>query len=414
MNAVAQMGNLPPQPRLRFPAHSVAGLAGTSFKPQHLPAIEAQASRRAFFEVHAENYMGAGGPAHHALERIRRDYPISLHGVCMSIGGPQPVDLAHLERFRALVERYEPALVSEHLAWSTHGTTYFNDLLPLPYMQDTLFSDTDRSLGVSRGIDLRYEPRRRTRWAHPDRRAGGRAGHASGPRSRRSAPSAGRRGFSNPTHVGRPAWRGCRRGARSVARFRLAYQHRRHDRSRRLRRRTRWRLLMNMATESRIVRGSKLQLLGVADRAIGFIRAIAPPSFAQLVLRIALAVPFWRSGILKWSGFLQLNDTAVLLFSDEFKLHLPGGPYSFPAPEVMAFMSGSLEILAPVFLVLGLATRFAALALLVMTCIVELTIPDGWPVHITWAAMALCIMAWGPGRWSVDYAIQTAARIDRS
>ena len=138
MNAVAHMGNLPPQPRLRFPAHSVAGLAGTSFKPQHLPAIEAQASRRAFFEVHAENYMGAGGPAHHALERIRSDYPVSLHGVCMSIGGPQPLDLAHLERFRALVERYEPALVSEHLAWSTHGTTYFNDLLPLPYMQDTL------------------------------------------------------------------------------------------------------------------------------------------------------------------------------------------------------------------------------------------------------------------------------------
>jgi putative oxidoreductase len=172
---------------------------------------------------------------------------------------------------------------------------------------------------------------------------------------------------------------------------------------------------MNMATEPRIVGGSsKLQLVGAVDRAIEVIRAIARPSFVQLVLRIALAVPFWRSGILKWSGFLQLNDTAVLLFSDEFKLHLPGGPYAFPAPEVMAFMSGSLEILAPIFLVLGLATRFAALALLVMTCIVELTVPDGWPVHITWAAMALGIMAWGPGRLSVDYGIQKAVRIDRS
>ena len=171
---------------------------------------------------------------------------------------------------------------------------------------------------------------------------------------------------------------------------------------------------MNMATELRTVQGSKLQLLGAVDRAIGVIRAIAPPSFVQLVLRIALAVPFWRSGILKWAGFLQLNDTAVLLFSDEFKLHLPGGPYSFPAPEVMAFMSGSVEILAPIFLVLGLATRFAALALLVMTCIVELTVPDGWPVHITWAAMALCIMAWGPGRASLDHGIQKAVRIDRS
>jgi putative oxidoreductase len=172
---------------------------------------------------------------------------------------------------------------------------------------------------------------------------------------------------------------------------------------------------MNMATELRIVRGSsKLQLLGLVDKAIGVIRAIARPSFVQLVLRIALAVPFWRSGILKWSGFLQLNETAVQLFSDEFKLHLPGGPYSFPAPKVMAFMSGSVEILAPIFLVLGLATRVAALALLVMTCIVELTVPDGWPVHITWAAMALGIMAWGPGRLSVDYGIHKAVRIDRS
>jgi uncharacterized protein (UPF0276 family) len=138
MNAVARMGNLPPQPRFRFPAYSVTGLAGTSFKHQHLPAIEAQASQDGFFEVHAENYMGAGGPAHRALEHIRGDYPVSLHGVCMSVGGPQPLDLAHLARFRSLVERYEPALVSEHLAWSTHGTTYFNDLLPLPYTRATL------------------------------------------------------------------------------------------------------------------------------------------------------------------------------------------------------------------------------------------------------------------------------------
>ena len=158
--------------------------------------------------------------------------------------------------------------------------------------------------------------------------------------------------------------------------------------------------------------GFKIQL-AVADKAIAFIRAIAPPSFVQLVLRIALAVPFWRSGILKWSGFLELNDTAVLLFRDEFKLHLPGGPYSFPAPELMAFMSGSVEVLAPIFLVLGLATRFAALTLLAMTCIVELTVPDGWPVHITWAAMALGIMAWGPGRLSVDQVIASVTRSHR-
>jgi putative oxidoreductase len=147
------------------------------------------------------------------------------------------------------------------------------------------------------------------------------------------------------------------------------------------------------------------RLTTLVDQAVGIIRAIAQPSLAQLVLRLALAVPFWKSGILKWDGFLQLNDTAVDLFTDEFKLHLPGGPYDFPAPAVMAFLSGCGEIVFPVLLVLGLGTRFAASGLLFMTCIVELTVPDGWPIHITWAAMALAIMAWGPGRLSIDHAL---------
>jgi putative oxidoreductase len=141
------------------------------------------------------------------------------------------------------------------------------------------------------------------------------------------------------------------------------------------------------------------------DQAVGIVRRIAPPTLTQLMLRLALSVPFWKSGILKWNGFLQLNDTAVYLFSDEFKLHLPGGPYDFPAPAAMAFLSGCGEIIFPVLLVLGLGTRFAALGLLFMTCIVELTVPDGWPIHITWAAMALAIMAWGPGRLSIDHAL---------
>jgi len=123
---------------LRFPVMPIGGLAGTSFKHEHLPAILAEGRQCCFFEVHAENYMGAGGPPHRALEAIRRDHPVSLHGVCMSIGGPQPLDKAHLARFRNLVARYEPALVSEHLAWSTHETIYFNDLLPLPYTEATL------------------------------------------------------------------------------------------------------------------------------------------------------------------------------------------------------------------------------------------------------------------------------------
>ena len=88
----------------------------------------------------------------------------------------------------------------------------------------------------------------------------------------------------------------------------------------------------------------KLPLPDVVISAIGtakrLIQHLAQPWLVQLVLRLALAVPFWKSGILKWHGFLQLNDTAIDLFTDEFKLHLPGGPYPFPAPAVFAFLSG--------------------------------------------------------------------------
>ncbi len=140
--------------------------------------------------------------------------------------------------------------------------------------------------------------------------------------------------------------------------------------------------------------------IGCARRAI---ERAAQPSLVQLVLRLALAVPFWKSGILKWDGLFQLNDTAVELFTTVFKLHLPGGPYPFPAPAVFAFASGCGEVGFPVLLVLGLGTRFAAAGLLLMTAIVELTVPDGWPIHLTWAAMALGIAAWGPGRLSIDH-----------
>ena len=145
---------------------------------------------------------------------------------------------------------------------------------------------------------------------------------------------------------------------------------------------------------------------GLIERANAIVRAIAQPSLTQLVLRFGLAVPFWRSGVNKWDGFLQLNDVAILLFSSEFQLHLPGGPYPYPAPALMAFAAGSAEILLPILLIFGLATRFAALGLLVMTIIVQLTVPDGWPLHVTWAAMALGIMAWGPGRLSLDHLIK--------
>ncbi|MGF6479145.1 MNIO family bufferin maturase [Paraburkholderia sp. JPY419] len=119
-------------------APGAAGLAGTSFKHEHFAAILEHGLQDGFFEVHAENYMGAGGFPHHALSAIRERYPVSLHGVCMSIGGPDGLDAGHLARFGELVARYEPALVSEHLAWSSHGGTFFSDLLPLPYTRATL------------------------------------------------------------------------------------------------------------------------------------------------------------------------------------------------------------------------------------------------------------------------------------
>lgn len=163
---------------------------------------------------------------------------------------------------------------------------------------------------------------------------------------------------------------------------------------------------MTLANQYTAGNGVVRQVGMFADRLSGIVRLVAQPSIVQLVLRLALSIPFWRSGVLKWDGFLQLNDTAVDLFTSEFMLHLPGGPYPYPAPATMAFLSGCGEIGFPILLILGFATRFAATGLLFMTCIVELTVPDGWPIHITWAAMALGIMAWGPGMVSLDYAIR--------
>ncbi|MCS3764920.1 putative oxidoreductase [Bradyrhizobium centrosematis] len=158
-----------------------------------------------------------------------------------------------------------------------------------------------------------------------------------------------------------------------------------------------------MITDQRMASGDLPSPWLLIDRANHLIQTLATPSLVLLVLRLALAVPFWRSGMLKWGGFLRLNDTAVTLFSEEFMLHLPGGPYHFPAPTLMAFLSGCGEIMFPILLVLGLGTRFAGLGLLFMTVIVELTVPDGWPIHLTWAAMALALMAYGPGNVSLDH-----------
>ena len=111
---------------------------GLGFKSAHFADIEATRPPLGFFEVHAENYMGAGGRPHAQLARLRADYAISLHGVGLSIGGPSPLDRDHLDRLRALIDCYAPESFSEHLAWSSHGAAYLNDLLPLPYTEETL------------------------------------------------------------------------------------------------------------------------------------------------------------------------------------------------------------------------------------------------------------------------------------
>lgn len=112
--------------------------AGVGFKPEHFDSIVAGLGEVAFFEVHAETYMGDGGPPHRRLEAIRGLHPLSLHGVGLSIGSPQPLDREHLARLKRLIRRYQPAQFSEHLAWSSHDGRFLADLLPLPYDEETL------------------------------------------------------------------------------------------------------------------------------------------------------------------------------------------------------------------------------------------------------------------------------------
>ena len=112
--------------------------AGIGFKPAHFHDIVGEPRPIGFFEVHAENYMGAGGPPHAQLTALRERFPLSLHGVGLSIGSMQPLDHDHLARLKALCDRYQPESFSEHLAWSSHDGVYLNDLLPFPYTPGTL------------------------------------------------------------------------------------------------------------------------------------------------------------------------------------------------------------------------------------------------------------------------------------
>ncbi|WP_137043384.1 DUF692 domain-containing protein [Pseudolabrys sp. FHR47] len=119
-------------------ASCLPAAAGVGFKPQHLADILAGEAPIGFIEIHAENYMGDGGPPHAQLNALREHFALSVHGVGLSIGGAGPLDRAHLTRLKTLCDRHHPKSFSEHLAWSSHGEFFYNDLLPLPYTKETL------------------------------------------------------------------------------------------------------------------------------------------------------------------------------------------------------------------------------------------------------------------------------------
>jgi uncharacterized protein (UPF0276 family) len=122
-------------PRVQRPIPAAAGIG---LRAPHIAQVLAERPPVPWFEVHSENYFCAGGASHAALERIRRDYPLSLHGVGLSLGSADALDLDHLATLRRLVDRYQPALVSDHICWGAIGAVHLNDLLPLPCTTEAL------------------------------------------------------------------------------------------------------------------------------------------------------------------------------------------------------------------------------------------------------------------------------------
>ncbi len=124
--------------QISFAESPIPVRAGIGLKAQHCHEIVETKPDIGWFEVHPENYMGAGGPPHKYLSAIRQDYPLSLHSVGVSLGSAESPSTKHLENLARLVERYQPALVSDHVSWSTLDGAYYNDLLPVPYTKESL------------------------------------------------------------------------------------------------------------------------------------------------------------------------------------------------------------------------------------------------------------------------------------
>jgi uncharacterized protein (UPF0276 family) len=128
--------------------HPIPAAAGIGLRAPHIQRVLAERPPVPWFEVHSENYFAAGGAMHAALARIRVDYPLSFHGVGLSLGSADSLDFAHLAALRRLVERYDPALISDHICWGAIDGTHLNELLPLPYTEEALALMVSRVLQV--------------------------------------------------------------------------------------------------------------------------------------------------------------------------------------------------------------------------------------------------------------------------
>ena len=138
-------------------------------------------------------------------------------------------------------------------------------------------------------------------------------------------------------------------------------------------------------------------------RLTGALFGLIPVWLPLLVLRLTLARPFFASGLTRWDGWFTLSFGTKILFEQEYKLHLFGAENTFPLPDLVAALASTAEIVLPILLAFGFLSRWAALGLLCMTAVIQLTYPDGWVnFHMYWAAMALAIMTFGPGAISLD------------